>query len=247
MLRPVAVGGWASGRLVGFDIETTGLDVERDEPVSYAFVEFDGGVRTHLEHGYVLPARAISNGAAAVHGLRRRRLVALGAAAVDVAARAIAARLVALSAAGVPVVGCNLTDDLTIVDRMLLRCDPATSLRGEGWCGPALDVLVLDRALDPDFDERPARRLEALCAHYHLDPPAHTAVTDAEAAVRVLLSQAVAYGPLHSSSLTELQARQVEWHAAWSTERAARREIVGQAALFEDDEAWPYVERVGAR
>jgi DNA polymerase-3 subunit epsilon len=239
--------GWASGRLVGFDIETTGLDVERDEPVSYAFVEFVGGVRADVDEAFVLPARAISQGATAVHGLRRRRLRALGAVSLEVAARAIAARLVALSAEGTPVVGCNLAYDLTIVDRVLSRLSPATSLRDEGWCGPALDVLVLDRALDGDFEGRPARRLEALCDHYRLGLPGHTAATDAEAAVNVLLAQVTVYGSLAASSLIELQSRQAEWHTAWQLERAARRETLGQGALFELEEPWPYPERIGIR
>src|SRR6516165_1819611 len=96
MLRAVAIPGWATGRLVGFDLECTGLDVERDEPVSWAFVEFADGVRTDVDVGYVQPDRPISRGSIAVHRLTRRRLADLDAVPLAVAAREVAARLAAL-------------------------------------------------------------------------------------------------------------------------------------------------------
>lgn len=246
MLRAVADGAWADAPLVGFDIETTGLDCERDEPVSFAFVEFAGGERRTVEVGFVLPARAISRGAAAVHGLTRERLVKLGAMDLQQAVRRIAARLAELSAAVVPVVGCNLAYDLTIVDRVLSRLEPPTSLRAAGWTGPLLDVLVLDRGLDGDFAARPVRRLDALCAHYGLDPPRHTAESDAEAAVRVVLAQATRFEPLALRSMRELQADQATWHASWC-DAFAERHAHGQGTLFSDAEPWPYAERAVAR
>ncbi len=239
-------GGWSSGRLVGFDLETTGLDRELDEPVSFAFVEFSDSQRRSVETGFVLPARAISRGAAAVHGLSRDRLVRLGAAALDDSVRTIAVRLAELSATGTPVVGCNLTYDLTIVDRVLSRVVPPTSLRDVGWAGPVLDVLVLDRGCDGDFGARPVRRLDALCEHYALAPPRHTAESDAEAAVRVLLAQASRFDGLARASLPELQVRQRSWHDEWCEEFALRR-ARGQGSLFSEHEPWPSAERVGAR
>jgi DNA polymerase III subunit epsilon len=241
----VSGDGWSSGLLVGFDIETTGLDREVDEPVSFAFVGFDGGALRTVETGFVLPGRAISRGAAEVHGLTRDRLVRLGAAGLADSALRIARRLAALSATGTPVVGCNLAYDLTIVDRVLSRLDPPTSLRALGWVGPVLDVLVLDRGCDRDFAARPARRLDALCEHYRLAAPRHTAESDAEAAVRVALAQAGRFGALASTSLADLQVQQCAWHDEWCEEFAIRR-ACGQTSLFFENEPWPYAERVGA-
>jgi DNA polymerase-3 subunit epsilon len=239
MLRAVRTDAWGSATIVGFDIETTGLDVEVDEPVSYAFVEFKAGVLAGVEEGWVLPRRPISAGAASVHGLTPARLGALGAVDLDTGIRRIAARLGALCAANVPVVGCNLTYDLTIVDRVLARSDRGGSLRDAGWTGPALDVLVLDRGLDPDFEARPARRLDALCEHYGRAAPSHTARSDAEAAVLVLLSQLARFEQLTAWSLRELQARQAAWHAQWCVDWCTRKRG-GQGSLFGDEEPWPY-------
>jgi DNA polymerase-3 subunit epsilon len=238
---------WVTGPLVGFDIETTGLDRELDEPVSYAFVSFDRGAVVAIDQGYVRPVRPISAGAAAVHGLTSRRLRRLGARDLDAAGRHLGARLAALSAEGVPVVGCNLAYDLTIVDRVLTRLAAPSSLRDVGWAGPVLDVLVLDRGIDPDVEGRPQRRLDALCAHYGVAVPDHTAAGDAAAAVRVLLAQADRHEALARTGVGDLQTSQAAWHATWCLERALRHGQPGdQLALFDAGEAWPYLERAVA-
>ncbi len=239
----MTVSGWARGPLVGFDLETTGLDRERDEPVSYAFVEFVDGALVGVDEGFVVPSRVITRGAAGVHGLSLERLAALGAATLEDGVGHVVERLRAISARGVPVVGCNLAYDLTIVDRVLSRSAPPTSLR-TCWNGPALDVLVLDRGLDEDFESRPVRRLDALCAHYGLKAPSHTAPSDAEAAVRVLLAQAERFGKLSLYTLPALQRLQRQWHSSWCSELSARRVAAGGSTLVADESAWPYVERL---
>lgn len=231
---------------MGFDIETTGLDVEVDEPVSYAFVEYRAGARASVEEGWIAPRRRISSGAAGVHGLTTARLESLGAVDLDTGISRIAWRLGELCGANVPVVGCNLAYDLTIIDRVLARAHPASSLREQGWTGPALDVLVLDRGLDQDFSARPVRRLDALCEHYGHAAPTHSATSDAEAAVLVLLSQLSRFEDLGSCSLRDLQVRQAAWHAQWCVDWSTRRRG-GQASLFGDEEPWPYDEYAARR
>jgi DNA polymerase III subunit epsilon len=239
----VALDSWLAGPLVGFDLETTGLDRERDEPISYAFVTFDSGRRISLDAGFLLPERGISTGATEVHGLTLGRLRKLGASSVFDGTAHIARRLAALSAEGIPIVGCNLSFDLTIVDRMCARLEPPTSLRSSGWKGPALDVLVLDRALDGDFETRPSRRLDALCEYYGVASPTHAATSDAVAAVEVLLRQATRYAELAATPLEMLHDRQVAWHAAQCAGYAARHPSEGQLRLFDSDDAWPFQHR----
>lgn len=240
----VALDSWVTGPLVGFDLETTGLDRELDEPVSYAFVTFNRGERVSVDAGYVLPNRRISVEASGVHGMTVGQLRELGAIGSADGVAHIARRLLALSAEGIPIIGCNLTFDLTIVDRMCSRLEPATSLQASGWKGPALDVLVLDRALDDDFEARPSRRLDALCEHYGVEAPTHEAASDAHAAVAVLLRQAERFAELTSSTLEVLHKQQVAWHVAWCTRYAACHTSAGQLALFDADEAWPYLGHV---
>lgn len=232
---------------MGFDLETTGLDRDFDEPISYAFVEYHGGREVGAEVGYLVPRCRIDEGATGVHGLTAGRLEALGAVPLEAGLVRIAARLRALSAEGIPLVGCNLAYDLTLLDRVLARTGVAPSLREAGWRGPALDVLVIDRALDLDFDVRPARKLAAMCEHYWVPAPTHAARSDATCAVEVLLAQAERFSGLASTTVEELQGRQVAWHATWSADYAVRKARDGQLALFDLDEAWPYAERVAVR
>jgi len=234
---------WTNGTLVGFDLETTGLDREVEEPVSYAFITWDRGELVDVEEGYVQPTRAISEGAAAVHGLTEATLASLGAVEHDEGMRAIERRLAKESAQHVPIVGANLAYDLTMVDRTLWRLAEPSSLASAHWRGPALDVLVIDRALDQDFAARPGRRLAELCEHYGVTTAMHTASGDASAAVQIVLAQAARFPELAAATLDELDARQRTWHREWCDAFAARRVAKGQDRLDPGESAWPYLER----
>ena len=232
---------WTAGRLVGFDLETTGLDREHDEPVAYAFATFTDGVRSSLEEGWLLPTsgRSISEGAARVHGLTEERLAQLGATRHEEGIEAIASRLAEESARGTPIVGANLPYDLTMVDRCLGRLASMSSLERSGWHGPALDVLVIDRALDTDFSARPVRKLEALCEHYGVTSALHTAGGDATAAVEILLAQADRFPSLAALTLDEAYERQRVWHAEWCDALSARRVAQGRSGLEPSEREWP--------
>ena len=78
--------GWHDQELLGFDLETTGVDRFFDVPVSFALVTVvDGGVverRTSL----VDPGREIPEGATAIHGITSERARADGMALADAVA-----------------------------------------------------------------------------------------------------------------------------------------------------------------
>jgi DNA polymerase III epsilon subunit-like protein len=66
--------------VVGFDTETTGLDVTLERAISYGFCAYRYGQPEEEEHFFVLPDRPISDGARKVHGLsvediERKRLI----------------------------------------------------------------------------------------------------------------------------------------------------------------------------
>jgi len=237
--------GWTADRLIGFDLETTGLDRERDEPVSFAFSEFVEGECVAITEGWLLPSpgRVISDGAANVHGLSEARLVELGATDHVTGLGVIADGLAKASAAGSPIVGANLAYDLTMVDRCLGRLEAMSSLAAVGWLGPALDVLVIDRAMDPDFTARPVRKLEALCEHYGISTDLHTAGGDATASVKILLAQAAAFPELMAHTVDELFKCQAQWHATWCDGFSARRVAKGRGPIDAAEREWPYFVR----
>jgi DNA polymerase-3 subunit epsilon len=175
---------WAQGPMVGFDTETTGTDVEADRVVTATVARVEPNaiptVRSYLAAVEVEIPQAASD----VHGITTEHARAHGKPPVEVL-DAVAADLAGWCRDGTPIVGMNLTYDLTILDRELRRHRlPTLEARLGRPVGPVVDVWVIDKALDRF--RRGGRRLADLCAHYgaRLDG-AHDATQDCLAAVRV--------------------------------------------------------------
>lgn len=229
-------GGWHTGELLGFDLETTGVRRHGDVPVSFALVRVVAGQVVERVRGLVDPGCEIPAAATAVHGITTTRarqegmplgkaLVLLGAALGEAADR------------GTPVVGMNLAYDLSMLDHQL-RLEHGTGLLERGWAGPALDVLVLDRHLDRF---RPGkRRLAHLCAHYAVTlEAAHEAGADAEAAVLVLLALCERYPSVRELDVWELTRLQAEWHREWAWRHHEWLTSQGRRGLAPADADWP--------
>ena len=56
--------------LLGFDTETTGLDVNNERAISYGFCMYEHGRPVSSEHFFVRPDRPITPGAQRVHKTR---------------------------------------------------------------------------------------------------------------------------------------------------------------------------------
>lgn len=207
--------GWDAGPLVGFDTETTGVDVGTDRIVTAAVVHRDASgtrVRTWLvDPGVPIPAPAT-----AVHGITTEQARAAGR-PPRVALDEVASALVAAWRAGVPVVAFNAGYDLSILDAELRRHGLATVTQRLGRpAGPVVDPLVLDRALEPF---RPGkRRLGDLCAYYGVATPdaLHAAHVDVVATLDLLAAIVGHYPELADVDLAALQSYQVRQHQAWA-------------------------------
>jgi DNA polymerase III subunit epsilon len=227
---------WSDGELLGFDLETTGVDRLADVPVSLAFVSVKSGITVDRSVVLVDPGRPIPLEATAVHGITTERARREGIALID-AVEFIGNELVSTSRRGVPVVGIKLDYDLTIVD-VLCRAIDGRGLRERGWTGPALDVLVLDRHLDPYRVGR--RTLVDLCAVYGVTlARAHSAESDAEAAVAVLLAMSRSYPELMASPLHALHALQVESQRSWAVAFDTWLRADGLGGLDPSEGRWP--------
>src|SRR5271166_1661749 len=154
----VLVTSWCGGELLGFDLETTGVDRFSDVPVSYALITCVAGEVVERAGGMVDPGREIPVGATAVHGISTARARAEGRPLAEVTEH-LAASLVAASQRSVPLVGMNLSYDLTMIDTQCRELD-GRGLIERGWSGPALDALPIDRQVDRY--RRGPRRLEDL-------------------------------------------------------------------------------------
>lgn len=227
---------WHEQRLLAFDLETTGVDRFVDVPVSYALVSVRSGTIVERNVSLVDPGREIPLGASSVHGITteraRREGIPLG-----IAVRHIADAVLDASLQGVPVVGMKLDYDLTMLDSCYRR-ETGRGLADDGFRGPVIDALVIDRHVDRY--RRGKRTLGDLCLHYGVViDHAHDAVADAKAAVDVVRAMCKCYPELCARSPWELQIAQEGWHREWLASFAEWRLKKGLSPIGDDDPQWP--------
>lgn len=198
---------WHTGRLCGFDLETTGVNLDEDRIVTACVVQCGGRQPTQSATWLADPGIEIPAGAAQVHGITTEKARADGRPAAEVIGEVLAALGQAI-AHGLPVVAMNARFDLTLLDREARRygLDPLPA----GF--PVVDPYVIDKAVDRY--RRGSRKLVDLCTHYEvLIGDAHTADADAIAACRVAWRQGQRYERLAAMSLDELYTAQIGWAA----------------------------------
>jgi len=220
---------WLHEGLLGFDTETTGVDVDHDRIVSAALVHRVGQGRatvTTIRTWLLDPEVDIPVGATGIHGISTEHVRRHGRPA-PVALDEIAEALVAAQHRGEPVVAYNASFDLTLLDVELRRHGLATVPDRLGReVAPVLDPFVLDRTIDP---YRPGpRRLGDLCERYGVTVSAalHSADVDVLATLDVLARMASLFPGLQDRPAADLHDQQAAEHRAWAdvfnAERCAR-------------------------
>jgi DNA polymerase-3 subunit epsilon len=170
---------------MGFDLETTGVDVENDRIVTAAMVEVLHGAPRRSQQWLVNPGVPIPAEATRVHKVTTEMVERDGMNPVRATAQ-IAGQIWGALCSGIPLVIMNAPYDLTLLDRECRRHDisPVTEMLASAKGAVILDPYVLDRRVDPF---RPGKRTLASLAEYYevtLDG-AHEASADALAAVQV--------------------------------------------------------------
>jgi len=227
---------WHQGEVLGFDLETTGVDCQFDVPVSFALVSVVGGVVVARDTGLVDPGRPIPVAATRVHGITTERARSEGR-SLPLAVAMLSRALCDASERRVPVVGMKLDYDLTILD-VQCRAADGRGLVERGFCAPVLDALVLDRHFDRYRKGR--RTLTDLCAHYGVTiTNAHDAAADAEATIKVLTAMCCRFPELRQADPEELHRSQVAWHREWTESLDAWRRAKGMPPLERRDYDWP--------
>lgn len=228
---------WTDGPLLGFDTETTGVDVAHDRIVTAALVRRDGegtDVRTWL----IDPGVPIPEAASAIHGISTEHAREHGEAPAG-ALTEIADTIAEAMRDGVPVVAYNAAFDLCLLEAELERHGlPTVSERLNGALVPVIDPLVLDRA--EDRYRRGKRKLVDLCGVYQVVDTGHlhTADVDVVATLDVLGRIVDRFPHLGELPLAELHDYQVTAHRAWAeafNAWRAEKGFTGEGA----DAAWP--------
>lgn len=205
---------WVDGPLVGFDTETTGVDVHGDRIVTAAVVRREGrseSVTTWL----IDPGVEIPEAATAIHGITTEDARAHGLQPAD-ALGEIATTVAGALLRGEPVVAYNASFDLSLLEAELRRHRlPTVHDRIGREIRVVLDPLVLDRHLDRY--RRGKRKLVDLCGHYAVrSGDLHTADVDVAATLDVLAALCRTFPQLAEADLEEVHDGQVRAHRRWA-------------------------------
>lgn len=184
--------------MVGFDTETTGLDVAKERAIAYGFCVYRFGQLTSTEHFFVVPDRPITSGARRVHGMSVEDIEAKSPEFEVLSVEAGLTRAVHILRdihnQGAYVVGANVVRfDLEMLRRSAISVLGAALQDSEFDISllRIIDVIEHDLAIEPRNVARPSRSLTQLCGHYGVTPGGHDALGDAVAAVHVFMEQVV--------------------------------------------------------
>jgi DNA polymerase-3 subunit epsilon len=237
---------WHTGTLVGFDLETTGVDTTTDRVVTAAVVHVDPMGEVIRSRCWLLdPGVRIPAAASAVHGVSTEEARAIGVPSGEAVAEIIA-ELGAAWQSGLPVVIFNAPYDLTLLDAEAARYRlPRLATRSWWPDAVVVDPLVIDRGVDRY--RKGKRTLGATAEHYRAEAKnAHSALGDAVAAVSVARAIAAAHELIGGADATTLHSAQVGWHHAWGVHLQAYLCSRGKVDTV-IDKAWPMREPVVGR
>ena len=229
---------WGLGRIVSFDTESTGLDMENDRIVTAAVIGLGGGEDTAVLSWLADPGIEIPE-ASNIHKVTTERARAEGRPAAEVV-REIAQALADAVGKRLPVVAMNARFDFTLLDRELARHGLPPLAEQAGREPLVVDPYVIDKAVDKY--RKGSRKLVDMAAHYGvvLGDDAHEAGADALAAARIAYKLAARY-PVVRQPLEQLHAAQVVWAREQAISLQAYFRKSDPAAVVEPQ--WPLVPR----
>lgn len=245
--NPFAPGpAWHAGTLVGFDLETTGVDTTTDRVVTAAVVHVNPiGEILRARQWLLDPGVRIPAAASAVHGISTEQARA-GGGCSGAGVAEIIAELEAAWRSGLPVVIFNAPYDLTLLDAEAARYRlPRLATRAWWRDAVVVDPLVIDRGVDRY--RKGKRTLGATAEHYRADAKdAHSAVGDAIAAVAVARAIAREHQLVGGADAPTLHSAQIGWHFDWAVHLQAYLCSKGKAGTV-IDKAWPLREPMVGR
>lgn len=217
---------WTRMPMLGFDLETTGVNVFTDRIVQAALTPVRDGVPLEPTTWLVDPGVEIPDEAAAVHGITTERAREEGGDPGQMLYE-LTGRLALNMGRVVPVVVANAPYDLTLLEAENRRhsIDSLASRVAPRPVGPIIDPMVLDRYVDPYRKgicaeaRNPCgcgavdKKLSSLCLHYGVElTAAHDAGADALAAC-LLVPKIIARHPakFRGFSVGALHQAQIGW------------------------------------
>lgn len=240
---------WHTGTLAAFDLETTGVDLETDRIVTACVANVDGadGAVKGAANWLLNPGIDIPAEASAIHGITTEQARTYGEAAQDGLAEIVTMLIKALRI-GAPIVGFNVSFDLTLLDRECRRYGMPTLSDLVDQVAPVICARVLDKHVSY---RRGDRKLIDCCRFWKVnlsEADAHTAHGDAWAAAGVAARIAQATPSIAERPLMDLHAQQIVWHREQCESYAAylRRKAAEASHVDDQLELHARAKRVGA-
>lgn len=228
--RSAATGSWTQSRLVGFDLETTGVEPATARIVTAAFVESATQVRTWLAD----PGIEIPESARAVHGITTEFAQANGATAAQVVAE-LCAEFAVLREEGAVVVGHNVVYDLSVMSAEVARHRPDIDF--PSIIPTIIDTFVVDKHIDAY--RKGKRTLIETAKTYRIELlDAHDAAADALAALDISRALAEKSTEISAMSNDEIMAAQAGWRRSQAAGLQAWLRKKGNAEAVVDG-SWP--------
>lgn len=228
--------------MLGFDLETTGLDRTTARIVTASTIHVRPNHTPVAGDWLADPGIPIPSEATAVHGITTDHAQQHGRPHREVVEQ-VTGMLAWHAAAGTPLVVFNAPYDLTVLNHLcIVHQLPTLDDRLEELPYYVIDPLVLDRQMDPGRRVTGGRRLTYLCQQVYgvvlTDEEAHGSAADALAACRLAWKIARRYPHLARTPIDQLYDLQAEWYAEQQTELGAYLRSVGRGD--DTDTAWPY-------
>lgn len=213
----MSTSNWTGAPLLAFDLETTGVDPHTARIVTATAATVGPETQadplsrpvTALSEWLVDPGIDIPPQAAAVHGITTEHARVHGRPAAATLPEILGC-IARAADDGVPVVGHNISYDLSVLRAEALRRDLCPPDPQKGTLGWVIDTLVMDKQMDRY--RRGKRTLEVTAAHYGVPlDSAHDATSDAVAAARIAAVMAHHYPELATHTAEKLHALQIGW------------------------------------
>lgn len=239
---------WARMPMLGFDVETTGVDVFEDRIVQAALVRVNEGAEFQRHTWLANPGIEIPEEASAVHGITTEDAALHGMDPGQMLFELTG--LLALNMGRViPTVVANAPYDFTLLEAENRRhgIDTLHSRVSPKPIGPVIDPMVLDKKVDPYRKANcgcgcgaTSKKLTDLCKHYGVElTEAHDAGADALAAC-LLVPKIIARYPNVFRGLTIGGLHQAQ--IGWRREQAdSLRKYFDRNSIEHDgvDPSWP--------
>lgn len=231
------------GPLLGFDIESTGVDQFEDRVVTFSmlFSAMRGAEPLVLEW-LIDPGVEIAEGATAVHGISTDHAREFGKDAAD-AMKYIAWRMEAVVDMGIPFVIYNAPFDTTMIYNEFERYNIPLRYTREEMFARVIDPLVIDKACDKY--RKGSRKLTDTAKLYGYDlTNAHNSTADVEATLHIARQLGKFFKPeMTIEKLQEFQ-KDAKMEQSTSFQKYLRKKtdeegnLVGPNAVISTE--WPY-------